>query len=285
MKDYETVYDPLKKLCQLDRVVYLNDHNILWQFPAVVFTVFAEIYILTYLFENSLLHDYLSAYNFQYEYRSIASDTSGYYLTKHFDPDTSKYQELINIYDGRLNQEEYNSIFSASWYDNAGPEAIKAVKDNTYNYIHNLMRAKNQDIMWCCYKQYAKKVCGKGYGYIDPDKLPPGKLPTFVSYNARASNQFSGKHTLAYLINVYPSPAFTYYFSGKGIKVDSDSYALSCLVQWIFRSAVRKNEPVNLYLPSARMRYLLKRWMGVDESKEIKVRTTPVLKLEKTSTK
>lgn len=42
--------------------------------------------------------------------------------------------------------------------------------------------------------------------------------------------------------------------------MDQELYAVSSLIQFVFRSAVRKGEPIKLYLPSLRMRELLERW-------------------------
>ena len=46
----------------------------------------------------------------------------------------------------------------------------------------------------------------------------------------------------------------------KDSEIDQDRYAISVLIQFVFRSAVRKGEPIKLYLPSLRMRELLERW-------------------------
>ncbi len=47
-------------------------------------------------------------------------------------------------------------------------------------------------------------------------------------------------------------------------------YALSILVQWIFRSAIRNGREIWVYVPSARMRYLLTRWIeNLAEGKDL----------------
>ena len=43
--------------------------------------------------------------------------------------------------------------------------------------------------------------------------------------------------------------------------MSSGTYALSILIQWVFRSAIRNGQEVWLYLPSARMRGLLAGWL------------------------
>ena len=48
----------------------------------------------------------------------------------------------------------------------------------------------------------------------------------------------------------------------KGVSVDEDTWALSELIQWVFRSAIRENKEINVYIPSERMRNLLVEWLN-----------------------
>ena len=59
-------------------------------------------------------------------------------------------------------------------------------------------------------------------------------------------------------------PAITQFFAQKGIKVDEDLYALSEMIQWIWRSQIRNGEKINIYIPSTRMRLLLKSWLDME---------------------
>ena len=45
------------------------------------------------------------------------------------------------------------------------------------------------------------------------------------------------------------------------IEFDEDLFSLSALLQWIWRSQIRDGRPVDIYIPSERMRTLLKVWM------------------------
>lgn len=51
------------------------------------------------------------------------------------------------------------------------------------------------------------------------------------------------------------------------IEFDDDLCALSTLLQWIWRSQIRVGKPINIYIPSERMRELLLQWIG--ECKQI----------------
>jgi hypothetical protein len=51
-------------------------------------------------------------------------------------------------------------------------------------------------------------------------------------------------------------------YAGRGCDIDEDVYALSVMLQWIWRSAIRDGKDITLYLPSVRMRELLVSWIN-----------------------
>ena len=61
------------------------------------------------------------------------------------------------------------------------------------------------------------------------------------------------------------NPFLVNFFSKRGIKVSQDEYALSEMIQWIWRSAIRNDEKIYIYIPSERMRNLLKNWLDIKE--------------------
>ena len=59
------------------------------------------------------------------------------------------------------------------------------------------------------------------------------------------------------------------FFISQGIPLDEDRFATSMMVQWIFRSAIRDGKDISVYIPSERMRNLLKKWISeVEKSAE-----------------
>lgn len=51
------------------------------------------------------------------------------------------------------------------------------------------------------------------------------------------------------------------YLEQTGLEVDEDAYALSVMLQWIWRSAIRDGGEIWIYVPSRRMRELLENWI------------------------
>ena len=64
-----------------------------------------------------------------------------------------------------------------------------------------------------------------------------------------------------YIANLFMNVNEKKFYQMHGIEVDEDVYALSIMVQWIWRSAIRDGGEVSLYIPSSRMRTLLTDWI------------------------
>ena len=65
-----------------------------------------------------------------------------------------------------------------------------------------------------------------------------------------------------YPVNLFANPGIVNFYRSHGQEFDNDRWALSTMVQWIWRSAIRNGKQIQLYLPSRRMRELLYKWMA-----------------------
>lgn len=235
-------------------------------FPFEVFNSFKSIYILSYLFNCSLQKYYYDLNGCKYNYLYVKHEDDKYYITDIPQQyDTSSYKQLINICDS----DKLNAIgdptysLSTGWYrKNLDTPLIIAMKNNIYNYFHNIVKSPIDRNMWTVVlgidkhdeeeKQVPKiknKLKGKGY------------TNGFVSLNMRATNEYRDRDCLAYLSNIYMNPVIKNYLISKGIEINEDMYALSEMIQWIWRSAIRDGKPINIYIPSLRMRTLLINWL------------------------
>ena len=88
----------------------------------------------------------------------------------------------------------------------------------------------------------------------------------------RASNEYRERTAVAYLVNKYFNPFIKNFFTSNGIKVDEDGYAISEMLQFLWRSGIRDGKRITVYIPSSRMRNLLINWIEeqiYEENKEI----------------
>ena len=126
--------------------------------------------------------------------------------------------------------------------------------------------------MWTTFKTSRNSL--KGPGYTKAVTHEKGKKYTeeeiqqaecFVSLNARATNMFANRYNLAYMVNRFLQPYYKKFFAARNISIDEETYALSEMIQWIWRSRIRNGEPINLYVPSKRMRDLLIAWLNHED--------------------
>lgn len=254
-RTYEGDFEKYKRLCDLECVGIYNNSAILWLFPISTFKAFHKIFILTYLFKAQTQKYYFDLYKIQYNYLYITGDSVDTYclIEEPIQYHYLDYSSLINICDNeKLNQiGDLETALSVTWYKrNENNILMKTLKNNVGNFFKNYTKTKTQLNLWTTFKDYQSLISGKGY------------TKGFLSSNMRATNEYKDRIAVAYLINKFFNPHIKNFFVENGIDVDEDAYALSESIQFIFRSAIREGKPIDLYIPSKRMRELLKMWLN-----------------------
>ena len=228
-----------------------------WALPPELLTSFKDVFILTYLFEGQSLSHLMNIYNIPHEFVGIEKTEDGVYrfgsLPGHVPEYVSHLKDMIHILDNdKLNSvgDDYHSL-SKSWHEkNEITEEGKQLKNNLYNYFNNIHADIPADKkLWGTYKAECNYLKGKGY--------TKGYLP----FNAKATNDYRDRYCLAYVANVFMNVNEKKFYQSRGIHVNDDMFALSILVQWIWRSCIRDGDEVYLYIPSRRMRTLLTNWI------------------------
>ena len=264
-KPYKGVYGDIKRLCSFKSLMGFKKENsdelariIMWNFPVDFFKCFDESYIFTYLWEGSIQKSYFDIHGIKYEKYMLDYDRQLIPHCKEIEYENRRnVADLINIYDGKFNKIGMkigkSNPLSKSWYEDKRKKnrsIFSQLKNNTENYFRTVTKTKSIDNMYTVFKPYCKYVKGKGFAN------------GFVSCNARGTNEFKDKKSLAYLINFFMSPDIKQFVEHYHIEFDDNLFSLSALLQWIWRSQIRDGNPIDLYIPSERMRELLKIWIN-----------------------
>ena len=263
-KDYNgTKFNAIKSMSESKNLILINGVFMVWNFPIDVFESFKEVYILTYMFNAQVQKYYYDINNVEYAKLGVAKKEDGTYSFS----DEITVPEYVKDLKSKITiieDDKLNAIgdgkhsLSKSWFrreqDKRSKPMFKMLKNNIINtFIHKTKTNSNTN-MWTTFKDYKGSLAGKGY------------TKGFVACNARATNEYGHKKSLAYCLNVYFNPYIKNYFVKNGIEVQEDMYALSELIQWVWRSAIRNGDEITLYIPSSRMRGLLKDFLnGFDE--------------------
>ena len=128
---------------------------------------------------------------------------------------------------------------SKSWYQRQtgkNNEVIRTLKNNTRNFIYDICAKKSGESIWTTFTTYQKKIQSRGF------------IKDFVPLNARATNLYGERDCVVYLVNRYLDPTLVRYFNQRNVTIDQDKYALSEMLQFIWRSAIRnKNRMAFLF--------------------------------------
>ena len=226
-----------------------------WILPSDLITSFKDVFILTYLFEGQNLHHFLRINGLPYELIGVDKDENGKFRFCEYPGYTPEYirhlGDMINILDSpKLNGiGEKRTALSMTWFNNGG-EPVEELRRNIDNVVrHYWADVPGDKILWGGFKDQFNKLKGKGY------------TKSFLVFNAKATNEYRDRYCLVYVPNIFMNVGMKMFYKKNGIEVDEDLYALSVMVQWIWRSGIRDGEKINIYIPSKRMRDLLVRWI------------------------
>lgn len=235
-------------------VLASGDNLLLWLFPVGLFAALRETIILTYQFAAQTQRMYFDMFGIEYERIGVAKIDGEYQFCAAEDSveDRSGLRERVHI----LQKPKLNEIgdpryaLSMSWFEREGAGGVPRLKKNMYNVMHNIYRASSKDVLWTTYKEQEAALSGRGYA------------GGFLPFNTRSVNEFGDRHYLLYGANIFMNAGVRSLFRSLGVEVDEEQYALSMMLQWLWRSAIRNGEDIYVYVPSSRMRHLLEDWLS-----------------------
>lgn len=219
---------------------------------------FDEVFMLTYLFDGQYQKAYLEFFELPYHVVGVRHDPNGFFFSDEpDDPPPLDYARLINIVsDPKMNAVGNGAYaLSKSWYDRRGydHEDIRALRNNMKRFFQGVPNGSSETRLWTCFKGDVGKLVDARTGRFRNN---------FLQSSARATNEYRNRTDIAYMVNRFADPNITKFFASKEVAIDTQDYALSEMLQWIWRSAIRDDKSIQLYIPSKRMRELLIDWMN-----------------------
>jgi hypothetical protein len=251
------------ELCKRGMLYLFNDRLLVRSHTSKVYDNAKDVYVLTYLFAASPMRAWFDAQGIKWEYHNANMRISTAERKQQIRSlITIEKDELDLVGHHTMSQTEYSS----TWYKRHGKKESAVIR-GVGNRLYRRWQKRDGEvpkIMFTVFKEYADAVAGIGArskDYSEPDT-------SFVVKNARATNNHADRTHLIYLVNVYPHVFVRRYleqFIGKENSLDNDMYAVSEMVQWVFRSALREGKPVSIFIASKRMKRLFIEWLERDD--------------------
>lgn len=255
-------YKELKSLIQNGNLILVRDKLFLWRFPVQFLTAFRDVYILTYMFENGIMSSYLKANGLTYKTVGMRHyDIADYNAVDIASHKTALWQLISLVEDERLNKigkkVGKEQPLSAAWLkrecQGGASERVQQLQRDINTFFRRVACTPSKLNMWTCKKPFSKYLGGHGY------------QGGFVHMVERGTNNYRDKAACAYVANRFLLKPLRYYFQAHDVEVREDLYALTEMIQWVWRSRVRDGNPIHLFVPSERMRGIFKNWLRYND--------------------
>lgn len=222
------------------------------QLPIRLFECAKRVIILTYLFKDNILDSFLRLKGFEViSCKDIIPN----------EVDKQKFKDLLNIIPP--SKKVLKHKLNATWWSEANGDMIKEVRNFTETTCKNL-GVKGDDVLWTVPKERAVKMNNRGKILFKPRNYTVDSKGNtcYLASSIRATNEYSYKTTMVHLINRYPLVCVNSYLQDYGCKMNVSVFALSEMLQWLWRGCIRNKEPMNIVIGSERMYWLFMNWLN-----------------------
>jgi len=229
----------------------LGEHMFVWAMPSELLSAGLSVTIMTYKSEGSLLTSYLNKLSLPYFVNSSE------FKERHF---KAAAAELIDLQDissiSKLNLSHSGQTKGMSQYSYYSKisGALKNLRSRQLKGVHL------DDILVTCKKDAWFKQENKAGVFAKDSKMFQAN---WIANTTRGTNDYAHCSHLIYLYDQHVNPVVGRWVNNSSRSFD-DAYALTELIQWVWRSRVRRGEPITLYLPAPRMRRIFLDWLDDD---------------------
>ena len=265
----QKVFDAVKNLgrsCNLYPYGEKNGHftSIIAFMKRELFACFDQCWFFSYRTKNSMLSQYCAMHNIAMEYYHIENgfirrNPEGKYKEAY----PEGIERIVILEDKRFNME---ASLSKEWYKAArngkNAEGLKELQ-SCFRSAYSFMKqqgVRSNTFLFTTFTAYKDLLQGDGRHYPT--------LKRFLPCNAKATNDYSDCTGVAYLCNRIFDVNCTNFLAQRAketnnpqLKFDNDNYALSELLQFIWRSNIRvadSDKLIYVWVPNKRMRKLLR---------------------------
>lgn len=261
----DTKYSKLANMCRLSMVYQAkrSEHMFVTQLPMELITCAQRVILLTYLFKGSILDTFLSM-------KGISVKPFTEVDVRHISK--KDLIPLIEFVGERQVKEWAGESLSSTWYKDSTPKQLAKIA-NSIRAVGNTAKVKGNELVWCTPSSVAqpklkggKKVSPVGFGAGVGDLNSDGfVIGSYLPCTSRATNIYRERSVMVHCYNRFPHQTVAAFLSDYGGMVDANQFALSEIVQWIWRSQIRDGKPIKLCILSKRMRKLVQDWLTTED--------------------
>ena len=253
----DTQYSGLQRLCSID-MLYCSKRNremMVTQLPMSLVESAKRTIILSYLFKGSVMESFLKLKGIE------VVDFTEVELIKDTKDVIEKARELVTLCNSPATNAVKNYSMSSTWYSTtASKDQLKKLSAAIRSVYRKVGK---DDLLITLPKDNASRESKRSV--VHPNINIEG---VFLYCGARATNDYALKSVALHAYNRYVNLVVKSYLQDYGLELDAipddDQFALSEMIQWVWRTRIRKDEPIDLYILPKRMETLFKQWLYTD---------------------
>jgi hypothetical protein len=246
-QDLPELSTKLFNMAMAESLFAVGDNVLVWELPPVLLKAVSSLTIYTFLAEGSLMAAFMRRNGMTFTHdRDLRSE-------QRFREQAKRLIELRDM-------PSINGLkFSFSGQRSMTKANHKKVSIALKNSRERLMRGvdKNQIMITCAKDNWYDR--GHRPGPFATGSRLFGDT-NWVPNTTRGTNTYRHCSHLIYLWDQNLNPRVAAFLEANTQR-HRDMYAVSELIQWVYRSGVRDSQPITLWMPSGRMRRLLNRWL------------------------
>lgn len=239
-----------------------DDKFFVYELPHRLFRIGKQYTIMTYLFEGNFMEAYFNSHGIKYRIEPIDPERAMMLKAQArelitFVPITTKMKGIRDKYNR-------SKPLSRQFITNRMvPNERRSFRDGIRNIIYRREKHNPENVMITSFKDF---MVSDNQKKPKINMMPRSMDNCYVPLNARGSNQWAGRDFVIHMADLYPEPALNKYLRKRSNgSFNPDIYALSMLIQYVYRSAIRNQKSIKLMICSERMEQLFRDWLDKPE--------------------
>lgn len=290
-EEYDGKLKPFIRHASRSNVIVIDDCKYIRTIKPESITAFDSCFVLTYMYPGSQMDCWFKVYGLGVSHKTLIIDDYTPELTLADHPGTysgTDFVDKITLVEtpgmNAVGKKRRKGVpLSKKWFEKIKPEQLRELKNNLANMARHLSKKFIKEVigddvshpgyyfLWSVKNAY-REALEKGLPYKsvprsasipldDEQQETEADRACFLSHNQRATNMYAHKGCLAYLTTPLPLVPIKNFFSAHGLDYNDNTFMLSTLLQWVWRSRIRNGQEILLYIPSEPLRNLFQQWL------------------------
>lgn len=252
--DTEARYGDVKRLADMGCLFAAkrNTGILVCQLSTKLIKAADRFILLSYKYEGSIMHTFLSLHGFGYQaFKEVT-------LFRSEQDIKDRLKQLLTLIETpSVKKVRRKYPLSKSWWENSNKENQEEVL-KAMRAVFKGSKLPSADLFYTLPKNRVVREDGKSA----PMQVKELQKNNFLACSIRATNEYANKKLAIHAYSLHPNQSVKAYLQDLGYECNDTIYALTTLIQWLWRGCIRNEEPMQVAILSDRMNNIFLDWLN-----------------------